>query len=87
MGEVKMESLKNFLSGFRKGSHSFGAAVATAVNTVILTLVYFLAVGPTSLAAKAAKKEFLNLSLQERETYWEELSLEKKGMEDFYRQF
>ena len=82
-----MESLKAFLSGFRKGSHSFGKAVTTTVNTAILTLVYFIAVGLTSLAAKAAKREFLNLSLQKKETYWEELNLEKKDMEDFYRQF
>lgn len=80
-------AFRTFLSAFKEGFQSFGHGVASAVNTVLLSITYLIAVGLTNVAAKAAKKEFLELSKKADRTYWEELDLKKKDMEDYYRQF
>jgi len=80
-------ALREFVSGFRSGFHAFGNGVAMVVNTILLGAVYFLAVGLTSLFARLMKKEFLDVSMPDRKSYWEELNLEKSDDEDYYRQF
>ena len=87
MGAKEVGSLGLFFSGFKDGFKSFGNSVTVVVNTVLLALVYFFAVGPVSLVAKARRKEFLDISRKRRESHWEELGLGKKDIEEYYRQF
>ena len=82
-----MGALKKFFHGFKEGFTSFSHGVANVVNSVLLSIVYVLAVGATSLAARAAKKQFLNLGQENKTTYWEDLNLEKKEKEYYYNQF
>jgi hypothetical protein len=76
-----------FASGFRHGFRSFAEAVALVINSALLSLVYIVAVGGTSLAAKAAKKRFLDIAPEKRESYWEELDLGRRKKEEYYSQF
>ncbi|MBI2543297.1 MAG: hypothetical protein HYW24_03865 [Candidatus Aenigmarchaeota archaeon] len=77
-----------FFRGFQKGMKGFGLNISTIVNTVLLSVVYVVGVGLTSILAKISKKRFLEMTIsEEKETYWDELNLKKKSMEEYYRQF
>jgi len=64
----------------------FGQNIAVLVNSVLLAFVYIFAVGPTSIAARLMKKRFLEARFS-KSTYWSDLSLKKKKIDDYYRQF
>ncbi|MFH1358686.1 MAG: hypothetical protein ABIH37_02260 [archaeon] len=80
--------MKRFFKGFMKGQKAFGNAIALLINTVLLTIVYFIGVGLTSIFARAFHKEFLDEEIKKQdESYWTELNLTKKQRRDYYRQF
>ena len=80
--------MRDFFTGFRVGMQDFGHHVGRVVNTSLLVVIYFLALGPTSIIAKLKKKHFLKLSLDKNiQTYWENLDLGKKSIEKYYKQF
>lgn len=79
---------KEFFSGFKKGFLSFGQNIGLIVNAILLSLVYIIGVGLTSIAAKISGKKFMQIKLEkEKETYWNELNIKKRGMEKYYKQF
>ncbi len=79
---------ETFFSGIKKGQKEFGEDIGTLVNTILLTIVYIVGVGPTSIIAKIVKKRFLNLKRDKSaKTYWEDLNLNKRQIEEYYRQF
>lgn len=83
-----MKSSKNFFSGFKKGQKEFGSTISSIVNTILLSLVYFIGVGLTSVFAKISNKDFLSLKKEKTaDTYWEDLNLTKKTLEEYYHQF
>ena len=83
-----MSGLKRFFSGFKKGLKSFGHNISLVVNSVLLTIVYLIGVGATSIVAKLIGKHFLDKKIsKEQSTYWSELVLKKKPIEEYYRQF
>lgn len=78
----------NFISELKKGQKAFGEDVGSIINLILLSIVYFLGVGLTSIAARIFKKKFLNLRVDKNaKSYWEELNLSKKPTEEYYRQF
>ena len=80
--------IKIFLKGIKSGQKRFGESIATIVNSVLLSLVYFFGVGITSIFAKISRKHFLDLKLEKsKESYWEELNLNKEEIEKYYKQF
>jgi len=81
-------SLSELFVGMKEGFKSFGANLSAVVNFILLTLVYFIGVGLTSLIAKLAKKHFLDLDKSRpRKTYWTELNLKKKDIKEYYKQY
>ena len=82
-----MRELKQFFRGFRKGMKNFGNGIALIINSVLLAIVYFIGVGFTAVFAKLFRKHFLDMRLSKKETYWSDLNLKKKPMEEYYRQF
>lgn len=82
---MKNENL--FVKGFKTGFRTFGYKVTDVINFILLSVVYFVGVGVTSLAAKATKKKFLELKQRNNKTYWKERNLGKQPLEDYYRQF
>jgi hypothetical protein len=83
-----MSTIRDFSLGFKKGIHNFGCNITTIVNSILLTAVYVIGIGLTSLVAKILKKHFLDMKLSEkRETYWADLDLNKESIDEYYRQF
>ncbi len=77
-----------FFKEFKQGQKSFGDSIAALVNSILLSFVYFIGVGGTSILAKIFGKHFLDLKINKQsQTYWEELGLEKKNKGDYYKQF
>ena len=79
---------RRFLIGLKKGMGSFGFNIALIINTVLLTFVYIIGIGFTSIIAKIFKKHFLELKVSKnKESYWQNLNLKKRPIEEYYRQF
>lgn len=80
--------MKKFIEGFKEGQKEFGENIAIIVNSILLSIVYLLGFGLTSIFAKIFGKRFLELKQEEnRESYWDELNLGKRPLEEYYRQF
>lgn len=56
------------------------------LNRVLLTLVYFIGVGPIALSAKMFGKHFLPLK-KEAVTYWIQKEKKTINKNDYYRQY
>ena len=82
-----MRKLKQFFEGFKKGMSNFGHIITLIINTTLLTFVYLIGVGLTSIFAKIFKKHFLEIKLSKKDSYWSDLNLKKKPIEEYYRQF
>lgn len=81
-----MEALKSFFIGFWNGFKSFGYTVSTVVNFVLLFIVYFTAVGITSIIAKMFKKHFLSLE-NNNPTNWTNRKQTEQQIENYKRMF
>ena len=58
------------------------------VNTILLSLVYFIGVGLTAIFAKIFRKNFLESGIdKQKSSYWTDLNLGKNTMEEYHRQF
>ena len=82
--------MKQFFLGFKEGMNTFGHLIGKVVNTILLSVVYLLGVGFTTLFAKITKKHFLDLKTErteKKDTHWQDLHLEKKKLDEYYRQF
>lgn len=83
-----MNSVKEFFEGFKEGFESFVGNIKVIVNTILLSVVYILGIGLTSIFAKILRKHFLDMKLStKRETYWSELNLKKEPVDEYYKQF
>ena len=85
-----MSILKNFFQGFKKGQKEAAETLAIIPNTLLLSLVYFLGVGLTSIIAKLSGKSFLSKKIDPTvNTYWEKsnISQSNKDLEELYKQF
>ena len=80
--------MRLFFLGLKEGFKEFGENIARIVNSVLLSIVYFVGVGPTSLIARIVKKSFLETKIEKnKKTYWTDLNLGKRPKEEYYRQF
>jgi len=78
----------NFLKGIKDGFKDFGHLINNIINTVLLTVLYIVGVGPTSLLLKLFKKRIMNIKKQENlKSYWTEYNLKTEPEENYYRQF
>jgi len=64
-----------------------GIITNTIINSILLTIVYLIGVGITSIIAKLFRKQFLDVKLSKKDTYWCDLNLKSKPIEEYYRQF
>ena len=78
----------NFFKDLSEGVKDFTDNITVIVNTVLLFIVYILGIGLTFLFAKIPKKQFLDMETSEdTESYWSDLNLKEKPLEEYYRQF
>lgn len=82
-----MNKLKQFLTAFQKGMKRFSHNITTVISFFLLSVVYLIGVGITSFLAKLFGKHFLDTKLSKKTTYWSDLNLKKKHIDEYYRQF
>jgi len=82
-----MKGLEQFFKGFKKGFEEFGYSIMIVINSFFLSVVYLIGVEITSLTGKLIGKRFLETDLSEKNTYWSDLNLKRKSIEEYYRQF
>ena len=64
----------------------FGELISAIINLLLLTFVYFLGFGLTSIAAKIFGKKFIDDKIT-KDSHWEELNLTTQSFKKCYRQF
>jgi len=64
-----------------------GKIISSIINFILLSIVYFLGIGLTSIIAKIFNKKFLDLKKENKKTYWEEKEMSDKEFQDYFRQF
>lgn len=76
--------MRNLINGMKKGSTYFGELISNLINTILLTIVYIIALFPTYLIAKLFRKNFLNL--KSNKNNWDKYDQEILT-KNHYRQF
>ncbi len=85
---VEMSNVSSFFKGLKQGMILFGHTIAGIINAILLSIVYVMGVGVTSIIAKLCKKHFLELKpKKEVKTYWDNLDIKTKTKQDYLRQF
>jgi hypothetical protein len=82
-----MTAFKQFFSGFLNGFKNFSHIIINIVNFILLSIVYFVGIGPTSVVAKIARKNFLDLKKKKTDSYYTKKDIKKEPIENYYRQF
>jgi large-conductance mechanosensitive channel len=81
-----MVKIKKIFSEFMEGSKIFGELISAFINFLLLSFVYFIGIGLTSMFAKILRKRFIDENMNKK-SYWEELNLTTKSVKEYYRQF
>jgi len=84
--QIKTDEAITRFKSFKKGMKNFGDNMAIVVNSVLLSFVYIIGIGLTSIFAKLFGKKFLETK-RRSDSYWSDLNLKKKPIEEYYRQF
>lgn len=72
----------------KDGQKEFGKTIATLVNSILLTIVYLVGVGVTSIIARIIGKKFLDVSPDsQRLSYWEVKEASTDNIKEYLRQF
>lgn len=77
----------SFIKGVVDGFRDFPLFINQIFNSILLTFLYFLGVGPISLLMKLKKKKMLMTNKENKESYWLDYNLGKQNEENYYRQF
>lgn len=78
-------NLKELFKEFKEGMEDFNKNITIIINVILLTFVYIAGIGIPSILAKMFGKHFLDTS--NKDTYWSDLSLKKKPLKEYYKQF
>ena len=71
-----------FLTPFNKIWFKFGILLGSVVSPLIMGIVFFLIITPTSLVMRLLGKNLLNLKKGNKKTYWIERSVIKSKMKN-----
>lgn len=70
------------------GFHAFGDTITLVINSILLSVVYFVGIGIIALFSRIMKKRYLDLKENNKvKSYWDEYHLTTKEKESYYRQF
>ena len=81
-----MAKIKQMFDEFMEGSKMFGELISAIINLLLLSFVYFIGFGLTSIFAKILGKKFIDDKIT-KNSYWEELNLTTRPFKEYYRQF
>ena len=79
-------SIKGGFERFSEFIKPFTDKVNLVVNTVLLSIVYFIGVGFTSVSAKLVGKKFLKLEKENVNSYWIDKT-QNNSKESYLRKF
>lgn len=83
-----MIPIKSFLIGFRHGNKEFTSSLSTLISVILLSFIYFLGIGLTSILMKITGMDFIakrpDLNTQ---SYWKTLDVSSKNINSYYRPF
>ena len=65
----------NILSPLNKVWFKFGLLLGKIISPIVMGIIFFIVITPTSLLLKLFNKDILNLKRGKKKTYW----IEKKG--------
>jgi hypothetical protein len=83
-----MSSAGLFFNGIKSGMNSFAKDISIIINTILLLIVYLIAVGFTSVLSKIMGKNFLSLKPdKKRDSYWLLIKPKEVSHDDYYKQF
>ncbi|MBI2021512.1 hypothetical protein HYS93_01365 [Candidatus Daviesbacteria bacterium] len=83
-----MVKLKLFFQGFKLGLLEFSQSLNVILNSALLFVVYFAVIGTTAIIAKILGKHFLQLKFSKKtKSYWIDLDLDKKPLDQYLKQF
>ena len=77
----------NIIKEIKRRMKYFGVIVSSVVNFALLLFVYLFGVGLTVLIAKISGKNFLEIKISNRSSYWSDIDLTKKSIKEYYNQF
>ena len=84
----KMNKKHGFFNGFKEGNKKFTENISSITNSIFLFLVFVFGIGITSIFSKFLQKKFLDLKIEKSiPSYWSTINLNKKSLQDYYRQF
>ncbi len=79
---------KIIFQGIKEGQKRFFEDIAVIINSILLSIAYFIGVGFTYLVSRVFHKNFLDIKKEkDKNSYWEELNLQLKSKGEYYRQF
>ena len=81
-----MAKVKEMFDEFMEGSKMFGELISAIINLLLLSIVYFIGIGLTSIFAMVFGKKFID-DKATKDSYWEELNLTTQSFKEYYRQF
>ena len=87
MGKARMRSLRWLGKQIYRWWMKFAAFLAFVNARVLLTLVYFLLIGPTSLVLRVLGKDFLDRRSKPSESFWKPKEPLTHSLEESKRQF
>jgi len=81
-------SFSMFFNSINQGQKEFASKISIIVNSFLLSIVYFIGVGPISLIAHKSGKHFLTLRKSHLDdSYWKKLEKKEIGLIGGYKQF
>lgn len=78
---------REFFDGFKIGVKTFNQTITAIINTILLTFVYVVGIGIPSIIAKLFGKHFLDIKPSKKDTYWSDLNIKTKPLNEYYKQF
>lgn len=82
-----MNSIKKIGSTIYKGWMTFARGLAFVNTRVILTLFFFIVIGPIALIVKIAGKDFLQRRIDSSPSFWKSRDAAEATLENATRQF
>lgn len=80
--------MQDFWRGFKTGFQMIGHFVASFINVILLTFVYFFGIGLSSFLGKLKGEKFLEFEIKKEDrSYWTDLKITPRPMDVFFRQF
>jgi hypothetical protein len=71
-----------FLTPLNKLCHRFGILLGNIVSPIVMGIVFFLVVTPTSIILKILGKDILNLKNNNNKSYWIDVKNENNKMKN-----